>query len=59
MHCSGPLHFFHNSYYVYDFCPLPDTDVGLSILVYDVEQKSFRFGLCARKFVLCLFGECK
>ena len=29
-------------------CPLPDTDVGISILVCDVEHTSFHFGLCGR-----------
>ena len=42
----------------YDFCPLPDPDVSLSILVCDVEHTSFHFGLCGRKFVLCLFCQC-
>ena len=56
----GPLHFSHIAYYIYDFCPLPDTDVGISILVgplRDVEQL-FHFGMCGYKFVLCLFGQC-
>ena len=44
--------------YIYDLCPLPDPDVGLSILVRDVEHTSFHFGLYGRKFVLCLFGQC-
>ena len=42
-----------------DFCPFPDPDVGLSMLVCDIEHTSFRFGLCGRKFVLCLFGQCQ
>ena len=52
--CPGPFHFSHT----YDFCPLPNPDVGLSILVCDVEHTSFHFGLCGRKCVLCLFGQC-
>ena len=28
------------------------------IFVCDVEHTSFHFGLCGRKFVLCLFGQC-
>ena len=40
------------------FCPLPNPDVGPSIFVCDVEHTSFHFGLCGRKFVLCLFGQC-
>ena len=39
-------------------CPLPDPDVGLSIFICDVEHTSFHFGMCGRKFVLCLFGQC-
>ena len=42
---------------LYDFCPLLDPDVGLSIFVCDVEHTSFHFGLCGRKFVLCLIGQ--
>ena len=34
MLCPGPFHFSHNADYIYDVCPLPDSDVGLSILVY-------------------------
>ena len=38
MICSGPFHFSHNADYIYDLCPLPDPDVGLSIIVCDVEH---------------------
>ena len=58
MPCPGPFHFDHSVDYIYEFCPLPDPDVGPSIFVCDVEHTSFHFGLCGRKFVLCLFGEC-
>ena len=34
MPCLGPFHFSQSVDYIYDFCPLPDQDVGLSILVY-------------------------
>ena len=54
----GPFHFSHIANYIYDFCPLPDPDVGLSIIVCDVEHTSFDVGLCGRKFVLCLFNQC-
>ena len=59
MPCPGPFHFSYIADYIiiYDFCPLPDSDVGLSILVSDVEHTSFHFGLCGSKFVLCLFGQ--
>ena len=51
MPCPGPFHFSYSVDYVYAFCPLPDPDVGLSILVCDVEHTSFHFGLR-------LFGQC-
>ena len=57
MLCPGPFHLSHIADHIYDFCPLPDPDVGLSILVCDVEYTSFQFGLCGRKCVLCLFGQ--
>ena len=58
--CPAQHHliFSHSVHYIYDFCPLPDQDVGPSIFVCDVEHTSCHFGLCARKFVLCLFGQC-
>ena len=40
------------------YLTVSDPDVGLSILVCDVGHTSFHFGLCGRKFVLCLFGQC-
>ena len=49
--CPGPFHYSHRVDYIYDFCPLPDPDVGLSILVCDVEHTSFHFGLGGCKFV--------
>ena len=56
MPCPGPFHFSHSVDYIHYFCP--DPDVALSIFVCDVEHTSFHFGLCGRKFVLCLFGQC-
>ena len=58
--CPAQDHFIfsHSVDYIYEFCPLPDPDVGPSIFVCDVEHTSFHFGLCGRKFVLCLFGRC-
>ena len=55
MPCPGPFHFSHSV--DYDLCPLTGPDVGLSIFVCDVENTSFHFGLCDRKFVMCLFGQ--
>ena len=57
MPCPGPFNLSHSVHYIYDLCPLPDPYVGPSILVCDVEHTSFHFGLCGRKFVLCLFGQ--
>ena len=56
--CPVHDHFYHIADYIYYFCLLSDPDVGLSILVCDVEHTSFHFGLCRRKFILCLFGQC-
>ena len=58
MPCPGPFHCSHSVHYIYEFCPLPNPDVGPSIFVCDVEHTSFHFGLCGPKFVLCLFGQC-
>ena len=33
MPCPEPFHFSHSVHYIYDFCPLPDPDVGPSIFV--------------------------
>ena len=57
--CPAQDHFsFLSVHYIYEFCPLTDPGVGPSILLCDVEHTSFHFGLCGRKFVLCLFGQC-
>ena len=58
--CTAQDHFIfsHIADYIYDLCPLPDPDVGLSILVSDVKHTSFHICLCCRKFVMCLFGQC-
>ena len=57
--CPAQDHSFsHIADYMYDFCPLPGPDVGLSILLCDVEHPSFHFGLCSRESFLCLFGQC-
>ena len=33
MPCPGPFHFSHSVDYIYEFCPLPDPDVLLSLYV--------------------------
>ena len=58
MPCPGSFHCSYSVDYIYNFCPLPDPDVGLSIFICDVEHISFHFALCSCKFVLCLFGQC-
>ena len=50
--CPGPFQFSQSVDYIYDFCLLPDPDVGLSIFVCDVEHTFFHFGLCL--FCACL-----
>ena len=40
MPCPGPFHFSHSLDYIYEFCPLPDPDVDISIFVCDVEHIS-------------------
>ena len=45
MPCPGPFHFSYSVDYIYDFCPLPDPDFGISIFVSDagfVEGKGTR-----------------
>ena len=54
----GPLNFSHIADNVYDLCPLSHPDVDLCVLVCDVQHTPFHFGLCGRKFVMWLFGQC-
>ena len=44
MPCPGPFHFSHSLDYIYEFCPLSDPDVDISIFVCDVEHTSFHVG---------------
>ena len=55
---QGPLHFSHIADYVYVYV-LSQTHyyVGPSVLVFDVEDTSFHFGMCGRKFCVCLVGQ--
>ena len=55
MPCPGPFHFSHVDDYIYDFCLLPDPEVGPSVLVCDIENTSFRFGLVMK--TLFSFGR--
>ena len=52
------ISFFSQCWLYLWLCPFPDADVGPSIFVCDVEHTSFHFGLCGRKFVLCLLSPC-
>ena len=38
MPCPGPFHFSHSVDYIYEFCPLPNPDVGPSIFVCESEN---------------------
>ena len=44
MPCPGLFHFSHSVDYIYEFCPLPDPDVAISIFVCDVEHTYFHVG---------------
>ena len=55
MPCPGPFHFSHSVDYIYEFCPLPNPDVGPSIFVCDVEHTSFHFGQTKNIYIyMCL-----
>ena len=52
----GPFYFSHIPDFICELCPLPDPYVDRSVLGRDFEHTSLHFGLCGRKFVMCLFG---
>ena len=54
MPCSEPLHFSHIA--DYDFCPIFDPDVGLSLLVCDVEQVNLT-GFKDRHYTIIFFKK--
>ena len=54
MPCPGPLHFSHIAYYMYDICPLPVTDVGLSTIVCNVEHTYFHL-VCVAASLFCVY----
>ena len=41
MPCPGPFHFSHSVDYIYEFCPLPNPDVGPS-----VSDTGVRYSFC-------------
>ena len=53
MPCPGPFHFSYIVAYIYECCPLPDLDVGLSIFVCDVEHILHSILVCAAASLLC------
>ena len=53
MPCPGPFHFSHSVDYIYEFCPLPDPDVGPSIFVCDVEHILLSILVCAAASLFC------
>ena len=58
MPCPGPFNFSHSVDYIYEFCPLPDPDVGPSIFVYDVEHTSFILVSASASLFCACFGQC-
>ena len=64
MPCAGLFNFYHRVHCIYiqymtSVLSLTHNYVGPSIFVCDVEHTYFHFGLCGRKFVMCLFGQCQ
>ena len=58
MPCPGPFNYSDIADYIYDFCPLPDPDVGLAILVCDVEHTSFHVrSICCRCMYIIRAGK--
>ena len=55
MPCPGPFNFSHSVDYIYEFCPLPDPDVGPSIFVCDVEHRGLLLSIlvCAAASLFC------
>ena len=60
MPCPGPFHFSHSVDYIYEFCPLPNPDVGPSIFVCDVEHTLFYVGgyICKKYLAKHSCKEC-
>ena len=53
MPCPGPFHLSHIAYYMYDMCPRPVTDVGLSTLICNVEHTYFHL-VCVAASLCCV-----
>ena len=59
-YAAGTISFFSHCrlhLIISDFCPLPDPDVGVSILVCDIEHTSFHFW-CVRPQVCLVSVKC-
>ena len=55
---SGPLHVLKLVIMSTAFVLSLSQMLVVVVVVCDDEHTSFHFGLCGRKFVLCLIGEC-
>ena len=53
MPCPGPFHFSHSVDYIYDFCPLADPDVGLSLYMYVMLSILLSILVCAAASLFC------
>ena len=54
MPCPRPFHFSHSVDYIYEFCPLPDPDVGPSILtLYVMLSILLSILVCAAASLFC------
>ena len=57
MLCPGSFHFSHIADYIYDFCPLPDPDVGqflsLALSLYDMLSRLLSSLVCAAAHFFC------
>ena len=52
MPCPGPFHFSHSVHYIYDFCPLPDINVGL-LSLYVMFSVLLSILVCAAASLFC------
>ena len=56
MPCQGPFNLSHIADYIYDFRPLPDPDVGLAILVCDVEHNFSFWSVLPQGYSVLVWG---
>ena len=53
MPCPGPFHFSHSVDYIYEFCLLPDPDIGHSIFVCVMLSIPLSILVCAAASLFC------